>query len=317
MASNKGNVGHGTNNKFRKLTVRELLEFYNACIRDNSYFHDRKSFETFVICHSIVKHYLGDRWIEKNLSPETGRGFMRLLVDGSPEAEKKSARMWDLGELLINLQDVNGFERLIERMKTEESESSLAELHVGRILYVNEVNFRFVEASGLPDGDNFDLEITYADGTVVCGETKCKTETTQISKDTIKLALKKARGQLPPDKPGIIFIKFPQTWFEGGQQPSAERMMIYTAAEFFSEPHRNTRVVSAVFYGEPFSWDKGIIKQGHYYKEVPNLMNKFDTDRDWSLLHYKPPDTDHWNKLPEKWIRLVNFPDELGKHGKV
>jgi len=245
---------------------------------------------------------------------------MRLRLDQTVEAEIQAARLWDLAELLINLQHIDGFDELIERMKTAEAESSLAELHVGRLLYINDAQFKFVVPKMKKKGEDYDLEITYPDGLVVCGETKCKIESTQLTAKTIENALRAARGQLPEDKPGIVFLKFPQQWFEGDQKSSAERLMVETAIAFFrGEPPRiprTTRVVSVKYYVEPLSWANGIVGQGHLFKEVSNPHNKFNPTRNWSLFHYRPT-TDHWNKLPAKWIRLVNFPDELGIHGQI
>ena len=103
-------------------------------------------------------------------------------------------------------------------------------------------------------------------------------------------------------------------------QAIAARVMIETANTFFRgfPPKKPavTGVVSVIFYVEPLSWSGGIVKQRHFHNEVANPNNRFDSQRDWSLLHYRPT-TDHWNKLPGKWIRLVNFPDELGAHGRL
>jgi hypothetical protein len=51
--------------------------------------------------------------------------------------------------------------------------------------------------------------------------------------------------------------------------------------------------------------------------EKQKMMRRFK-NRNWNLLHYKPTSGKRvgssWDALPEKWIRLVNFPDELGIH---
>jgi hypothetical protein len=231
------------------------------------------------------------------------------------EAEIQAFRTIDLAEILLNLQDVYGFDELTDRIKTSDVEPSLAELHVGRLLYINDVDFRFVVPSGKSDGDNYDLEITYPDGQVACGETKCKIKSTQLRVTTIDNALRKARGQLPVDRPGIIFMMVPQQWLEtsGGQQ-----MMVETANAFFRGDTKRpptTRVVSVKYYVEPLAYANGILAQGHRFKEICNPYNKFDTARNWELLHYRPTG-DGWDALPAKWIRLVNFPNELRHHGE-
>jgi hypothetical protein len=64
-----------------------------------------------------------------------------------------------------------------------------------------------------------------------------------VRADTVKNSLNKARTHnLPPDKPGIVFVKVPQIWLE----PEDVRKGIYAAvAEFL----RNTeRIVSVAVY---------------------------------------------------------------------
>jgi hypothetical protein len=219
-------------------------------------------------------------------------------------------RAIDLGELLINLQNIVGFSELIEQMKTREPEAHLAELRVGRILYLNDVNFRFVPPVG-ETGEDYDLEITYPEGTVICAETKCKIEGTEPSTATIENALNQARKQLPKNKPGIIFVMVPQQWLEVG----AQRLMVETAIKFFKT---TGRVVSIKYYTEPLALSDGTLSQGHRYKELSNPHNRFQPNRNWDLLFYKPTTAKSigrtWDALPEKWIRLVNFPNELNSH---
>ncbi len=72
----------------------------------------------------------------------------------------------DLSELLFNLQNIDGFDVLIERMKTEEQvESGLAELDFGRMLFVNNHKFKFVRSSGVR-GSDYDFEMRYGEWTL-------------------------------------------------------------------------------------------------------------------------------------------------------
>jgi hypothetical protein len=301
-----------------KLTVRHLLDFYET-FRYDEEVKKKPDLPTIVISLHVIKYFLGDPWIKKHLDPFVTRpGFMRISLDQTSQAEIQALRLVDLAELLINLQDIDGFSELTERIKTSDVESSLAELHVGRLLYINDANFRFVIPHG-KKGNDYDLEITYPDGEIVCGETKCKIESTQLSTNTISNALQKARGQLPEDRPGIIFLMFPQQWLEASSRRETTILMVATAIEFFrgtSKKPGTTRVVSVKYYVEPLSYSNGIAKQGHEFKEVSNPHNKFYPERNWDLFHYRP-NPGHWNALPEKWIRLFKFPSELGKHRQI
>jgi len=76
-----------------------------------------------------------------------------------------------------------------------------------------------------------------------CADAKCRLEGTEIRTDTVRNSLNKTRSNnLPPDKPGIIFVKVPQMWLE---QDSVRRD-IYEVVEVFLESTR--RIVSVVVY---------------------------------------------------------------------
>lgn len=188
-----------------RLTVGQLLDFYHTFAQDDE-IRQKPDLATIVVSIRVIQHFLGDPWIKKNLNPYIKKpGFMRITFGKTAQDEIRGLRIVDLAELLLNLQGIDGFPELAERLKTADLEPAIAELHVGRILYINDVVFRFVAPHG-KTGDDHDLEITYPDGTVVCGETKCKIETTELGEGkTVGYALQQARGQLPIDRRGINF----------------------------------------------------------------------------------------------------------------
>jgi len=300
-----------------RLTVRYLLDFYNSFANDDE-IKQKPDLASIVISLRVIQHFFGDPWIQKNVNPYIQKpGYMRITFGKTAQDEIRGMRLVDLAELLINLQDIPGFADLIKRLKTADVESSVAELYVGRILYINDAPFRFVVPHG-EKGDDYDLEITYPDGTIVCGETKCKIESTTLTEKTISNALQAARGQLP-DRPGIIFLKFPQQWLEGGQRQKSAQLMGRATIEFFVGTLKRPgtkRIVSVKYYVEPMSHADGYAKHGHEFLEISNPHNRFFPGRNWDLFHYRPI-PGHWNAMPEKWIRLYKFPQLLGKHGQI
>ena len=80
-----------------------------------------------------------------------------------------------------------------------------------------------------------------ADGLVARADTKCKIDSTVLSKNTILNALKEARSQLPDDQPGIVLIKFPANWLKADGHVGTT---LEATNEFF---RANTRVVSVGF----------------------------------------------------------------------
>jgi len=300
-----------------RLTVRNLLDFYASFAEDDEV-KQKPDLTSVVISFRVIQYFFGDEWINKNVNPYAKKpGYMRITFGKTAQDEIRGMRLVDLAELLLNLQDTPGFADLVGRLKTADVEPSLAELYVGRILYINDVPFRFVAPKG-QKGDDYDLEVTYPDGTVVCGETKCKIESTTLTESTIANALQTARGQLPKDRPGVIFLKFPQQWLEGDQRQASAQLMAHAAIKFFVGTAKRpaaSRIASVKYYVEPMSHADGHAKHGHEFLQVSNPHNKFFPKRNWDLFHYRPV-PGHWNAMPPKWIRLYKFPHELGEHGK-
>jgi hypothetical protein len=293
-----GHWGGAITGPLPRLTLRHLLNTYGQFPEEIKH---QKTICGVTIGLGVARYYLGLEWLERNINPDAKpSGFLRWVKNVSAEATMQVFRTTDLGELLFNLQDVTGFDALMERMKTGDAESYMAELRIGRLLYVNDVKFRFNVPHGRSQED-YDLEIVHPGGGILCADTKCKIETTQFSENSIRNALDKARKQLPPEGAGMIYLLVPGHWLE---VPDSQQKMIETAQDFL----RTTgRVVMVTYYAEPLSYTPGVMRQGHRFREIQNPRR---SEQDWSLVQYMPR-TNYWDALPEKWVRLVNFPHEV------
>ncbi len=163
----------------------------------------RQSAINFVTALAVVKHYMGIEWIEKHTNPFINRpGYFRLnIIDGSEElAAIGGQKIVDLGELLLNLQHIEGFDSCIRRLRHGDLEPTLAELSLAGMIYVNDWPFRFVEPTGVKRSD-YDYEITLRDGLEVCADAKCKIESTALSESTILNALRRLAGSCPKIDP--------------------------------------------------------------------------------------------------------------------
>ncbi len=259
----------------------------------------------FVTALSIVKYYMGEDWVDAHTSPFSNKpGYYRLNVaEGSEEMSAVGGqKVVILGEHLFNLQHIDGFDSCIRRLREGALEPTVAELKLAAMFYVNDWEFRFVEPVGEKRSD-YDYEITLTDGLVACADTKCKIESTPLSRNTILNALKKARRQLPDDRPGYVLIKFPADWLTVNGHV---RTMVEATNEFFRS---NTRVVSVGFYTDPISFDGTIMAVGNKFMEVQNKQNKFDNERDWRLFERWRPPLGSANAMPPKWRTLINFPN--------
>ena len=120
--------------------------------------------------------------------------------------------------------------------------------------------------------------------------------------DTVQNSLSKARSNnLPPDKPGIIFIKVPQTWLEREDV----RRGIYAVVEKFL---RNTeRVVSVVVYTTVVMelTEQRMMLMRHRFHEFLNAAHRFNKTKNWALFKdYKVPE--EWGGMHPKWVRVFS-----------
>jgi hypothetical protein len=251
----------------------------------------------------VIAKTFGNAWGATHIAnPEDqdASGYLKLDFSGDKPRETKSLRMAHLAEMIVNLQGIPGFEHPIAQMKAEQIESGYAELEFGKLLYINDIDFCFVDPKNRKKGEAFDFELTLSDGLKVCADAKCKIESGAPSISSIRNSLDIARRQLPAGRPGIIFMKLPEHWSEHSE----------IHAKLTSETRRflggTQRIVSVKHYISRFIFEDRSIVNMHRYFEISNPNNRFDPTRDWSMFR-TGGETGSWNGLPPKWIRLINF----------
>src|SRR6202043_2436841 len=104
-----------------------------------------------------------------------------------------------------------GLDDVLDQIRDRMLGSGFAELDAGRLLWVRGIPFKYIETVGTL-GCDYDLELSHWNGIECCGEVKSKDEKTALSERTILASLKEARDQLPKDRPGVVFLKVPQSW---------------------------------------------------------------------------------------------------------
>jgi len=278
--------------------VRDIVALWNQLPQEHK--------SDFTISFSIIRDVMGLEWLQKHFDPDLKKPSIFKISEGATEEEAtRNYRVIDLAELLINLKDVEGLNDCLARLREADNpEPGLAELHIAKMLYINSWPFRFAQPKGLR-GNDYDLEIVCHNQTR-CGDTKCKLESTELSSATITTTLKNGRTQLPPNGPGVFFIKIPQKWME---QPGWEKATGQGAIDFFAMGTQ--RVASVVFYVEPLHYKKGWLSQGHRFLEIINPRHKLSGRFDWRLLErWKPPPFSP-NAMPPFWVKLSNFPTGL------
>jgi hypothetical protein len=197
-------TGRGERPPFRSLTLEQLLRTWENF--PEGYRNDS------MLAIAMLKYALGEEWLERHISLHALQpGVLNIRNQESEEAEIAKMRMVELSESLFNLRHIHGIAGCLEKMKTEPNpEPFIAEIHIAKMLYANDWPFSFITPRGR-EGYDYDFEIDCY-GHIVCADAKCKIEETPLSARTITRTLTKKKNQLPPDAPGIFFVKFPQRW---------------------------------------------------------------------------------------------------------
>jgi len=260
---------------------------------------------TFTLAVSVIRHFFGQQWCEDHVIQDAAHsrpaGFLRLDFARGFEGERKASRVLDFAETLFNLQRIEGFDDRVDQMRSGQVEATFAEFDFARFLYLHDIAFKFVTPTGVK-GKDYDFAIEYADGREACADAKCRLEGTEMRADTVQNSLSKARSNnLPPDKPGIIFIKVPQTWLEREDV----RRGIYAVVEKFL---RNTeRVVSVVVYTTVVMelTEQRMMLMRHRFHEFLNAAHRFNKTKNWALFKdYKVPE--EWGGMHPKWVRVFS-----------
>jgi hypothetical protein len=243
---------------------------------------------------AVLMHMLGENWIYNYVAQEAKFQNLLTLTSAVGEIEAgRQLRLVDLAEMLFNLQNVPGFDGCAERLKAGDIEATLAELDLGRFLYLHSVSFRYVVPIS-KKGSDYDVEITYQNGVVACADAKWKVDGA-FNARTIENSLETAREQLPKDRPGIVFIKHPSSWAKGHFDEMRE-----LTAKFF---RRTERIVSVKYYVQPFDRRGDNLVHQHGYVEFSNPRTRFGNNINWDLFSGVLENF----KLPAHWQRILHY----------
>lgn len=270
-------------------------EFANVSLRHlTAWCHVIEAFTNFEwVANNVLAHVRGDL---------SATGFLQMQPTAPDiQRELKSNRVYDLAELLFNLQLIENFDHCARRLSTgdaEQIEATYAELQFAKLLYSHEIPFRFVDSTTAAKGEGYDFELILPPHPVVCADAKAKMDATLIDPPSIRNSFNKARTRnLPKDKPGIIFMKVPQHWFG---TPDMAAQLDKVAADFL----RNTqRVVSIKFYVSHYSFQPGWTLHQHAYREITNPRTRF-APRNWDLFKgfHVPAE---WQGVHPTWTNLT------------
>ena len=283
----------------RRITVDDLHKIVSTLPADAKNHDNERSVQ---LANTVIVHFLGREWFQAHIPHGAPKpGFLRMDFSSVSRQVYTVFRVIDLAENLFNLQNIEGFDACIAQMNAgaEKIESTCAELDFGRLLYIFNVDFRFVVPQHTK-GMDYDVELFYPDGLAVPADAKCKFETTKINPRSVLNSLVKARKQLPDNRPCIIFMKVPQSWIED--------VAVAVAMEGIGrELMRNTdRIVSIKFYVSHLEARNNMLIHRHAFREITNEASRFHDGRNWDLFKENSA-LPSWNGMPPKWQRILFF----------
>lgn len=164
----------------------------------------------------FLAHIFGDDWVDRYIIGRSPNHY-----NMHPQNDEQSTQALDrhkddvisMCELILFGQKINNVDAIIARIMLGEIEAGLFEIEVARILFNQGLKFCVKAPTGVYGAD-YDFDIFLPDGTAIAADAKCKVSSTRARDSTILDSLEAARKQLPKNKPGVIFISYPERWID-------------------------------------------------------------------------------------------------------
>lgn len=249
----------------------------------------------------VLAHFVGEAWLRTHVlygCPRQGHLSMNpTMVDGEFGFDKAhTQRVLQLAETLFNLQGVQGLAERLDLLFSGQIESTMAELDFGMFLRMQGIDFRYVPPSGVK-GHDYDVELIYPNGMIACADSKCKLDGSAFSREGLLNTLKKARKQLPADRPGIAFVKVPQEWVD---RETGNLGLTDDVGDLLDEFFRATkRMVLVALYSRMTTELAGGTAINHVCRQFENRYPRFERAGTWGLF-------DPESQVPG-WISLNAF----------
>jgi hypothetical protein len=250
-------------------------------------------FRLYACSIEVLRHFLGSDWVQQHVFQGVESEFFKTLSEVEINRFKHQDRVVTLAEILFNFQQIDGIEQRIERLQTANVETAIAELEAAKLLFRSGLNFAFVREQGIKGWD-YDVDVHLESELVIACEMKCKLESTTLTKGTIRNTLDVARGQLPKDRPGVIFIKIPDHWPEA---PDAKTLIVAALEAAFGRTGRISAVV--------FHWEEWRIQPGAGAARIVRFRTEHNpkTRYPWpdtaQLKDYGAAGRGDWRSLPD------------------
>jgi hypothetical protein len=191
----------------------------------------------FQLADIIVLEALGLEWFDRFTRYLAERKDLQGLPGDLADRERAVSRL-RMGHMIYLLQSCDGFVDRIEEFRSQpEVEAPFFELSLASLFVQNGYTIRFVKPSGRKQED-YDFDVL-VDEEWIAVEAKTRRNGPLKDASTIRNALKKARLQLPVDRPGVIGIAIASE-YEG--HTSGEHAIQAIEQEIHKFLHKTSRV---------------------------------------------------------------------------
>lgn len=203
-------------------------------------------------------------------------------------------RVIDLAEMIINCQEMKGFNSRIAQLRTGDIETTRAEFETATLLAIFGIDAKFVEPS-LRRGRDYDFEILGQNGVWFPSDTKCKVTGITAARSTVYNTLKGARTQFPADRPAIIFLRIPPEWNFSKSQIDTQTEINSGVRKFLGKTGRVAAVITHTRAVFPISEERQTAS--YCIEEFHNSQCRFPLPANWKLFSSTPPVSLRWKSL--------------------
>ncbi|MBX9152255.1 hypothetical protein, partial [Rhodococcus qingshengii] len=174
------------------------------------------------IASVVIQRYLGKDWVEANIeSPTEGKSgratktssYLRREPETLRERREQYIRVMELARRIFELEPEPFAKNLFDNLRRRDLEGAAFEADVIRMLVSLQVVINLREERQVK-GDDYDIDLWLKPEIPWAIEVKTKAEESGYTAKRFLNTLEKARGQLPADGMGGIFMKIPTLWTE-------------------------------------------------------------------------------------------------------
>ena len=257
----------------------------------------------FGLAIEVLRYYLGKDWTNENVFSvhrdvakrnRLGRRYLKTEELVPENRFRYQHRIILLAELLFNLQEIRGVEQRIESIRRGNLEATFAELESAGHIKQAGLNFFFVPTWGVK-GRDYDIDVILSSRKSVHCELKAKAEQHELHETSIYRTLDASRKQLPPNEPGIVFLKIPEEWIG---QTRLKSIFQENLQKFFRQTNR---VVAVILRWEQWSFHQNVkAAVATLYRMEPNHNSQFlDKEIIDMLERLNNPNLQTWIRFPD------------------